>query len=116
MKIQITQSREIKIDFLNSYVQKHTTLLVLDEWTFVSATFLYLAPKTVNYIQVCSNIIVGTNSLTFDPDIVSTSKFPGPGPSALFRIGGSPSFIGEISNMNFYNPGALIPPGKHSFS
>ena len=116
IKIQITPSRKIKINFLDSYVETHPDPLVLDEWTFVNASFFYAGQELFDYIEIFSNIIVGTNSLNFDSDELNFSDLPDAGPSALFRIGGSPSFIGEISNINFYNPGGVIPPRKDNFS
>ena len=112
MSIQITPSNEVEARFPNSNVKKHAAALVFDKWTFVSATFSYVKPTASNLLEVTRNIIVGTNSSTFTSNSVGSSALPGSGPSAVFRIGGSPTFIGEISTINFYNPGGVIPPGK----
>jgi len=61
-----------------------------------------------------SNIMIGTNSLTFGFGVGVVSNLPNPGSTVLFRFGGSSSFIGEISTINFYNPGALIPSRKNN--
>jgi len=115
MSIQITPSQQLEIHFLGSYVKKHTTVLVLNEWTFVGSTFSFIRVNGKSIAEVTSDIIVGTNSLTFAASTESVSKLPDPGPSAFFQIGGSPSFIGEISSINFYNPGAVIAPRKDNF-
>jgi len=115
MSIQITLSNEVEIHFLGSYVKKHTTILVLDEWTFVSAIFSFIRVNGNPNAEVISEIIVGTNTLTFAASTEDVSNLPDPGPSALFQIGGSPSFVGEISTINFYNPGAVIAPRKDNF-
>jgi len=112
MSIQITPSNEVETRFSNLYVKKHAAPLVFDKWTFVSATFSYVKLAASTTVQVISNIIVGTNSSTFTSINLDSSALPGPGPSAVFRIGGSQSFIGEISTINFYNPGGVISPRK----
>jgi len=115
MSIQITPSNQIKTHFTNSYVQTHPVPLVLNKWTFVSATFYYIIFKTNNIAEIFSNTIVGTNSLSFDIEKVDASNLPDSSPPEIFRIGGSSSFIGEISLINFYTPAGVVPPRKDNF-
>jgi len=69
---------------------------------------------TVNSGHVICDVIVGTTR----KNVISKntiSSLPSFDVSDKIKIGGSSSFIGELSAINIYAPGAIISPGINDF-
>ena len=116
MTIKILPSRKIEVGF-GGKTPEHGNTLVLDKWTLVVATFSYY--KNQNFGSAICDLMVGTtlkeNAVW---ELLNLLNLPRFAVSDKMRIGGSPSFVGELSTINIYGPGALLPPGmdKKKFS
>jgi len=113
MSLKILPSRKIVVDF-EGQTGQHNNALVLDEWTLVVATFSYLKiPILIKGLFFC-DLIVGT---TLKENAIEKSfgipNLPTFAVSDEIKIGGSPSFVGELSTLNIYGPGARLPPGMN---
>jgi len=87
-------------------------MLTLNEWTFVATTFAYRRSSTgANSRTICHSIfgsqaketIGGGTMITSPPDLTGYRMRLGAGASSV-------SFRGELANINFYSPGAIIHP------
>ena len=109
MTLKISPTRRIRAEF-EGQTRQHSDELVLDEWTFVVAAFSYYKMPTLDSGRALCDLVVGTTMLENAISKDLYSSFPTFEVSDKIKIGGSPSFVGELSAINIY-AGAFISPG-----
>jgi len=115
MSLKINNQRRILVGFRGGS-GTHSTALVNGAWTSISATFSYsssLSPSTDSYSNC--HLTVGTTSISL-ADVATNTPLTFNSASDIVRIGGSPSFMGDLSSINIFSPRTFPSICKTSFS